>query len=128
MSFCTVTDTYEDGSGAFYTGTVQFAPTVELQDTVNHITIGVAPIIATLTSGAISVNLHFTDDANIIPNNPASNSWVYRVTELVIPPGQTAVEARQPYYLQIPAATGNAVSLSNLPHYGAQPGYGWFPW
>jgi hypothetical protein len=130
-SFCTVTDTYQDISGAPYTGYVQFSPSCELQDTVNGITLGTTGVQVQLDgSGHFSEPLRFTNDPSITPNNPSTNSWAYMVTEMVIAPGQSVAEARAPFFIQLPMSLGSSAVLAQLVHTGQQPGFGWFygPW
>lgn len=126
MSRITITNLYQDLTGAAYSGKVLFAPTVELQDIADGITIGTTPVVATLDgSGRLSISLDRCDDPNVVPNNTASNSWAYQVTEQVIAPGSSFVEPRQPFYVVLTAAMGASASLAAITHYGAQPGYGY---
>ena len=127
MTLCTLTLHYEDVSTNPYSGSVLFQPTTILQDTVNGVSIGYTGVSVTLDgTGSGEIELHFTDDPTITPNNPAYNVWAYRVQENVTAPGASFPEVRAPYFIALPTATGGSALLSDLPRTGQALGYGWF--
>lgn len=117
---------YKDLSGNPYSGSVLVQATSPLQDTVAGASIGLTGVTVTLDgSGAGLVSLPRTDDPTVTPGNPALNSWCYKITENVVSPGGFP-EARQPFYIDLPASLGASAILADIPHYGARPGFGWF--
>lgn len=76
LHLVTVTGTILHPDGTAATGTVVFKMPYPLKDTTGHVVVGnTPPIIATLVSGAFSVQLPATDQAQVNPIN-----WAYLIT------------------------------------------------
>lgn len=100
-----ITQTYVDGQGAPLTGTVTFTLSNDLLDADDALVIGRTPIEVPIdASGAISVELPHTDDADLSPVN-----WYVRVDERI----DRGPASR--YYIQLPASVGAFVQLRMAP-------------
>jgi hypothetical protein len=98
---CAVTGTYLDAEGNAVAGSVVFYLSVPLIDATDHVIVTPGPYTATLVSGAFSLRLPFTDNADVQPAG-----FSYQVFEQV-PGGRS-------FYIQLPSALGSTVDLSTL--------------
>ena len=106
LTLITVTYTGTDLSGAPLSGSVAFAPSVELTDTASGQVIGDAPVIAELSEqGSFSVELPCTDNAGLTPA-----AWSYTVTIEIDGSGYT----RFPFTCDLPSTLGASVTLEQI--------------
>ena len=98
---CTVTGLYLDAEGAPVAGSVVFYLAQPLIDASDHVIVTPGPYTATLTSGAFSLALPYSDNTAVQPTG-----FSYQVFEQV-PGGRS-------YYIQLPRALGATVDLAAL--------------
>lgn len=114
LTTITVTATYENMDGSPSKGTVTFAPNVVVTDSTGHVIFPAGGITATLASGALSITVPCTDNANTSP----LNGWAYSVTEAIVvpaplPPSAPSVVSRS-YTILLPSSLGSTVDLSTV--------------
>jgi hypothetical protein len=78
-----LTGSYEDGGAGPASGWLQFVPSAALTDASDQVLVRQEPVTAPLSSGAFSVSLTATDNADIQPPG-----WYWTVTEYLagLPP------------------------------------------
>ena len=102
----TVTGTLGAG-GVAASGSIEFAPSVDVDYTGLSWVDTLAPFVATLVGGAFSIILPATDDSAGTPS-----SWTYRVTERLSWP-------RTPFSMAVLSASGSTQDYSTLVPIGA---------
>lgn len=101
LTTITLTGKFLDSTGAPLSGTLSFTPVPELVDPANAILYS-APVNATLDgTGAFSVTLICTDNANLLPVG-----WFYSVIE--------NVRGTRTYPIYVPHSYGSTVDLSTV--------------
>lgn len=111
----TVSGTFKDAEGANLSGTVTFRPSSPFYDLDGNRIVGTAPIIATLSSGAISQVLYATDDATT-----TAADATYTITEALTGADGSAI--RRTYKAELPRASAtiryeDLVEVESAPRY-----------
>ena len=106
LTTVTVTGNFPSGGVGIspLAGTVTFAPSTDLTDSVGHVIIRAAPVEASLDyTGSFSVALVCTDNTDLSPTG-----WTWTVTERIVGlPTRT-------YSVLLPASDGPSIDLSDL--------------
>jgi hypothetical protein len=85
LNVVTLQGSYEDGGENQPSGWLQFVPSAALTDADDHLLVRQEPVTVPLSSGAFSVELTATDNADLQPPG-----WYWTVTEYLqgLPPSQ----------------------------------------
>jgi hypothetical protein len=104
LTTITVTGTYTDAAGNALAGSVQFAAPVEVCDSTGHVVISTVPVTVSLVSGAFSVVLPCSDNADLSPT-----SFAYNYTEQL-----TALGYARTIPVALPHTLGTSIDISQL--------------
>ena len=109
MAHITVTNTYEDGSGAGLSGNVTFTPVVTADDG-GSVTFIADPVAYRVSAGELSATVLTTDSYTAV-----EGAVTYRVVERI---GSTF---RRKFYVALPSSLGSTVELGDLTTYQDPP-------
>lgn len=109
MAHITVTNTYEDGSGAGLSGNVTFTPVVTADDG-GSVTFIADPVAYRVVAGELSATVLTTDSYTAV-----EGAVTYRVVERI---GSTF---RRKFYVALPSSLGASVELGDLTTYQDPP-------
>jgi hypothetical protein len=101
FTYKTVTASYKSPDGTNVTGSVRFIPSETVTDTDGNLIVARTPLTVALSSGALSIALLVTDDADTTPTG-----WVWQVAELF--------SGGREWEFELPSASPSVVDLSDL--------------